>query len=402
MGNGDGRGRAGEPDPQPIDLDGLRVLAFCDHFTEEPVGGAEIVASHVYRHLMSQGAEVLVISAVPGARTGPVSVHGIPAQVVAARDLSGMLNAQVTLSRRVASVARTAARELRPNVLHASSIHFRGSLAAARRARGDGTPLVTTGHIGSIAALPVVKRTATASYEHTIGRFILKSSAHVIAVSDDVAARMERLGTPPEKVSVVRNGVDHDRFHPRPRDDGAKRVVFVGRLIENKGPLLALRAFARAAPDSATLTFAGDGPMRRALEDAAQRLGVAGAVTFLGRVNDVGKLIGTADVMIRPSLTEGQSLALLEGMASEACIIASDIPANRELIEPEQSGLLAEPGNADDLARQLGRVLNDDALRRRLAAAGRRRSLAYSWGTCGRETGRILAAAAAAPHREPL
>ena len=384
---------------ESMNLEALRVLAFCDYFTEKPVGGAEIVAVHVYRYLISKGAEVLVVSATPGTKTKLTSVQGVPTQTVAGRDLSRLFNAQVTLSRRVGSEARAAAGVFRPNVLHASSIHFRGSLAAARQARHYRTPLVTTGHVGSISALAMVKRAATASYENTVGRFILRSSSRVIAVSHNVARHLESLGAQRDRITVVPNGVDHERFHPCRRAAHEQRVVFVGRLIGNKGPHLALEAFAKTARDFTTLTFAGDGPMRQKLETEARRLGVAPSVTFLGQVDDVSELIGTADVMIRPSLTEGQSLALLEAMASGACVVASDIPANRELIEPEQAGLLSEPGSADDLARQLRRVIDDDALRQRLAAEGRRRSLAHSWVACGRETGKVLAEAARFPHQ---
>ncbi len=54
---------------ESMNLEALRVLGFCDYFTEKPVGGAEIVAVHVYKYLISQGAEVLVVSATPGTKT---------------------------------------------------------------------------------------------------------------------------------------------------------------------------------------------------------------------------------------------------------------------------------------------------------------------------------------------
>ncbi len=380
--------------PPGRDLKGLRILGFCDHFTEAPGGGAEIVASHVYRFLRSRGAEVEVVSVVPEFETHRTTVDGIPTQVIAGRDLSRIVNAQVTLSRRAGSVGRTAVTEFRPDVLHASSIHFRSSLAAARIGRSMKLPLVTTAHVGSVHALSPITRVATALYEQTIGRFILRASDRVIAVSEDVANHVTSRGARSDRTTVIHNGVDHERFHPQPGPDDRVNILFLGRLINNKGPMEALQAFGRLEPSAARLAFAGDGPMRSRLERVAARLGVADTVTFLGRVGDVPDLLAASNVLIRPSHTEGQSLAILEAMASEVCVIASDIPANAALVEHGVTGLLAQVGNTSDLTKQLARAVTDRPLRQRLAAAGHEQSLAYSWEKCAAETGAVLAEAA--------
>ncbi len=382
-------------------LPGLRILAFCDHFTEVQGGGAEIVAKEVYQHLQSKGAEVMVVSVVPGAATGETTVHGIPTMLVKGHDLSRILNAQVTISRHVTSVGREMLAYFQPDVLHASSIHFRSAVSAARIARSAELPLVTTAHVGSVRALPLLTRAATTLYESTTGRFILRASDRVIAVSKSVADHIATRLVSRDMITIVDNGVDHTRFQPHKAPKGRKNILFVGRLIHNKGPMEALQAFARLGDPVATLTFAGDGPMRGRLDKEAARLGVGQSVTFLGRVADVATTLASSDVLIRPSLTEGQSLALLEAMAAGVCIVASDIPANADMVQHDVTGLLARHGDVEDLADKLRRVVEDEQLRDRLADAGHQHSLAFSWERCGAGTGAVLATAAKTARTEP-
>jgi glycosyltransferase involved in cell wall biosynthesis len=373
---------------------GLRILGFCDYFSESSSGGAEKVTAEVYSRLQTLGAQVTVLSATPGRTGGATTVHGIPTRIVPAVNLAKIVNAQVALAPGLLGAARRLAEELRPQVLHATSVHFQGSRAAALLARRRRLPLVTTGHVAAMSQLPLATRTATTLYEHTAGRFILRTSSRVIAVSESVATHLRQLGAPADRTVVVHNGVDHDRFHPRPRDLDRPQVVFVGRLIDNKGPADALNAFATAAIPGAHLTFVGDGPMRARLEADGARLGLTGAVHFTGHLDDVSPILGSADVLIRPSRTEGQSLAILEAMAAGVCVLASDIPANRELVDDGLSGLLATVGDIPALARRLSRLLTDHPFRDRLAAQGRQRALQHSWEVCARDTGLVLTDAA--------
>ena len=263
-------------------LDGLRVLGFCDYFTEDSSGGAEKVTAEVYTRLIEQGAEIRVVTTVPGIPSGEATPWGIPTAFAPGRDLSRVLDAQVTLAPGLLGLGKREIAGFRPDVLHASGLHFQSSLAASILARRRDLPLVTTGHIGSVAEMPGLIRVATSTYERSVGRFILKSSSRVIAVSQAVADHMVFLGARPELVQVVPNGVDHDRFFPG--SDSGVRVgfVFVGRLINNKGPDEVLDAFVTVSRSDATLTFIGDGPMRTELESKVNRLGMQNRVKFSG------------------------------------------------------------------------------------------------------------------------
>jgi len=385
------------------DVDGLRVLAFCDYFSPGSCGGSERVAAETYRRLAGWGANVtLVTASVSGTADGAVD-DGYRVVSVPARDLSGFLGAQLALSGRLFGEAFRTGATLGPQVIHAHSLHFQGSVVAATYQRARKVPMVTTVHLAGLAHLSAPVRLTTGLYERTIGRFILGSSAAAIAVSEPVAAHVITRHMAPERVLVVHNGVDHEVFHPAGAPPGprAPNIVFVGRLLANKGPQLLMEALAELAGEGIrfTATFVGDGPMRSMLARRAGDAGIADQVRMTGAVppNQVAAVLRTADVAVRPSFSEGLPLAVLEAMACGVCVVASDVAGNAELVSDGTNGLLFQPGDAQALAMALRRVLGDEGLRRRLAADGHRTSLGYSWDACAAATGEILAAAARRP-----
>jgi glycosyltransferase involved in cell wall biosynthesis len=203
-----------------------------------------------------------------------------------------------------------------------------------------------------------------------------------IAVSREIAGELvERLGWPAEKIEVVHNAVDVDRFDelsapPGLRDEigaGGERpmVVTIGRLDEQKGYPVLLEAAARLP--EAIFVIAGEGPERPGLEALADRLDVRDRVRFLGHRTDVPQLLAAGDVFALPSLHEGTSLAVLEAMAARRPVVGTAIGGTEELIDDGESGLLVPPGDADALAAALGRLLADAGLRDSLAARGRER-----------------------------
>ena len=378
--------------PGPASLRGVRILAFCDYFSASSCGGSERVALEVYRRLAEWGAEVAVVTA--GAAAGVTDVAGLRVFPVPTLDLARYVGAQVAVAPGARRVALQAAAEVRPHVLHANHLMFQTSLAAALVQPRVGVPLVSTAHLGSLASLPAAVRLPATVHEQAVGRFILRRSRRVIAVSASVAAHVASLGVDPSLIDVVPNGVDHGRFHPPPaeRGEGPPTIAFVGRLIANKGPALLVEALATLAATGLDFTaqVVGDGPLRARLERDVSRLGLGGPVSFTGEVADVAERLRDADILVRPSLTEGLPLAVLEAMASGACVLASDIPGNAELVVAGESGLLFRPGDARHLATQLATLVLDPALRRRLAAEGCRRAGAYSWDATAEATAKVL------------
>jgi glycosyltransferase involved in cell wall biosynthesis len=379
-------------------LRGLRVLAFCDYFTEDSSGGAERVAFEVYSRLTSWGAEVQLITAVPPGMSVPGEIAGMRVRAVPGVDLRRALRVQAMLAPALLWETTRVARGFRPHVLHANSLHFQTTIAAAALRKRLGAPLVTTAHIGALDDLPRMTRVATEAYERSLGRLIVGRSRQVIAVSDAVQAHMLSLGVDVARCPVVPNGVDHQRFLPRPASDEATVpvIMFVGRLIGNKGPevLLAALATLRRQGIDFRAVYVGDGPMRAQLEQATAEAGLDDAVEFRGHRTDVPHQLRQADLIVRPSQTEGMPLTVLEAMATRVCVVASDIPGNRSLVRDEENGVLVPPGQGDALAGALAGLIQNPRRRERLAGEGYRTALAHSWDACAMTTGAILAGAA--------
>jgi glycosyltransferase involved in cell wall biosynthesis len=327
---------------------------------------------------------------------GDVSVATIPTL-----DLSRFLGLQLSVTFGGLGRARTYARALRPALLHANGLEFQTSLTAARLRRTTSIPLVLTAHLAGFDAMPQPWRTLGDVHQQTIGRHLLGRADRIIAVSHAVARHVETLGAPSGRVRIVPNGVDHERFRAGPSRGREVRLLFVGRLVPNKGADDAVRAFAgvRRLRGDVSLTVVGDGPQREDLAALARRLGVADGVRFAGWARDVERYLAEADVLLRPTRTEGMPLTVLEAMASGVCILASDVPGNAELIDDGRTGVLVPAGDVRALAAALRRLVDDGAERSRLAGAAREASLGYSWDRCARETLDVFVDAARTPAR---
>jgi glycosyltransferase involved in cell wall biosynthesis len=383
--------------PQSTAISALRILATCEFVPSESCGGSDHVVWQVYRRIAAWGANVTILCFAPAGQ-GRVDFRRDGMRVIGVRalDLSRILRAEATVSASLIREATRVADDVRPTTVHANSLHFQSSAIAAMLARRRRLPLVTTAHIGDLKNLPRVMRSCVRTHERTMGRFILSTSRRVIAVSPSVEQHLHKLGVPASKTIVVPNGVDHQQFHPAPQrraaGDRRARIAFVGRMIPNKGPdlfLEALRALAGMQIDFDAILI-GDGPSRASLASSAVRYGLKDHVSFTGRVDNVAELLREVDVFVRPSLTEGMPLAVLEAMATGVCVVASDTGGNTDLIRHEQNGLLFRAGDSDDLATNLARVVVDRPLRLRLADAARACSAAHSWDDCAAATATVL------------
>ena len=177
---------------------------------------------------------------------------------------------------------------------------------------------------------------------------------------------------------MVFNGIEVERFakaEPAPTD--GPTVLFIGRHEERKGLEVLLAAFDHL-PGDVRLWVAGDGPQTEALK--AQTVGDA-RIEWLGRVTDqeaASRLRG-ADLFCAPSLHgESFGIVLLESMAAQTPIVASDLPGYRNVATPEADSVLVEPGDPVALADAIRRVLTDSTLAAGLVAAGEQRANEFS------------------------
>jgi len=191
-----------------------------------------------------------------------------------------------------------------------------------------------------------------------IGRRWLQQAGALQAISQRIAATLAQAGFPRERIVALPNAVDTGRFGMRaaPRDEAAPLdVLFVGRLAREKDLPTLLAAWARAFParGRARLRLVGGGVLEAALRAQAAELGIAADVEFLGHRDDVEALIGTADLGVLPSITEGLSNTLLEFMAGGLPVVASRVSGSEDVVAGGRNGWLVEPGDVAGLTAAL-------------------------------------------------
>jgi glycosyltransferase involved in cell wall biosynthesis len=216
----------------------------------------------------------------------------------------------------------------------------------------------------------------------------LRSTAEVsrsmdarVAISAHVAERLRQDGVPPERIRLIRNGVDLERFRPREPSTGRPAILFLGRLDAVKRPMM----LAEIADELATLRgrdfrilVAGDGPELRPLQAKVAHRRLADLFEFAGFAGDTPALFAKAAILVLPSRSEGVPLSILEAMASGIPVVASNVGAVAEAIDAS-CGVLIDSGDDETrrFAAAIDQLLNDGHLRSRLGSAGRRKVEAY-------------------------
>lgn len=267
----------------------------------------------------------------------------------------------------------------RPEVIHA--LHgYRSGPAGVALARALGAALVI-GLRGTDVSVDLHDRSRrevmldaldAADAIVAFARFMLEP---ILAARPSLASRAH----------VVAHGVADAFFaegERRLESPGTLRFLLPANLRSIKAPHVAVLGLDPLAASRPDLRLMVAGPVIE--PEVGRRLAQAAAsrpwVTLLGEVPhaEMPALLATADVVMNTSIAEGMSNAVLEAMAMGRALLVSDIPAHREIVEPEVSGLLFDvsgsDGGAADLARQAARLAEDPALRARLGRAARARA----------------------------
>lgn len=215
-------------------------------------------------------------------------------------------------------------------------------------------------------------------------RMVLRRFPLVVAVSSEVKDTLVRAGASASKVTVLLNGIDPSAF----RADSGRRervrralqygpddqvIGAVGRLEEQKRFDLLIGAFAALRHEwpRARLVIAGDGSLRPQLEQLASRLGVENTCRFLGHRLDVADLHDGFDLFVQSSEYEGTPNAVLEALAMETPLVATDVGGTRELALPGIHALIVPPHDASALRSAMVAVLADPVAARKRAGEGR-------------------------------
>lgn len=214
-----------------------------------------------------------------------------------------------------------------------------------------------------------------------------------VALSPDLARYLcDRVGIGAERIALIYNGVDVQRFCPSPngrapiegcpfRDPDHWLVGTVGRMEAVKDQTNLARAFVTALrTQPATrqrmrLVLVGDGALRSRAEAILQEAGMRELAWLPGERADVPQVLRGLDCFVLPSLAEGVSNTILEAMACGLPVVATRVGANEDLIEDGETGQLVPPADSEALARGIAAYFNDPVTARRHGDAGRQRVL---------------------------
>ena len=195
-------------------------------------------------------------------------------------------------------------------------------------------------------------------------------------------ALIETYSLPPEKIRVVYNGVSSAIIEKSTAQIECadtlnnKVLLFVGRTIGTKNEVSLLQAMPSILSryPNAQLVVIGDGYWHETLRDVARALGIEANVTFINYVphNEIITYYRNADVFVFPSFSEGLPKVVLEAMASELPVVATDVDGNNELVIDGYNGYLVRPNSPGDIAEKVLDLLKDNEQAKRLGKNGRR------------------------------
>ncbi len=246
--------------------------------------------------------------------------------------------------------------------------------------------LVVTVHDLVTSELPALHTSRSRQTQHR-QMLALARTAAVLTVSHATAQALVDHGVDETLIHVTPNGLSRLPPALAPPVPPDPFVLVVGTLEPRKGHEILLRAIAQAGLEQLRLVFAGPPAGRSSdLHVLARTLGLGERLTILGEVDDavLAGLYRDALALCMPSFGEGFGLPVLEAMSFGTPVIASDLPALREVAG--DAAVFASPGDIGALARALRRVVADQDLRERLARQGTARAALFTWDATAEKT----------------
>jgi len=217
---------------------------------------------------------------------------------------------------------------------------------------------------------------------------LMKRSDALIAVSKYTVDELTELyGIEEKKIHVIYNGVDINKFKPRPDraklrrefglEEEKKIVLFVGRLYHRKGLEILLRSIPPVLQEFSDVKFAISGTgfkkKEESLRNLAKKLEIEDYVTFLGYVPDekLPDLYAASDIFVLPAIYENFPFAILEAQATGLPVISTKVGGIPEFLADNENGFLIDPGDSTQLTQRVLTLLQDPKLAKEMGRRGR-------------------------------
>jgi len=370
----------------------MSILHVVQFSLPEVCSGYTLRTQAIVREQQALGLEPVVLTSPRHPTDQPCDVRGVrhfrcPPERTAATVWTRDVRRVRALARRIAEVAQAVGSV---KVIHAHSPVLCG-LAALRAARQLRLPVVyeVRGLWEEAMVQEVPRRRFGARY--LLARFseshVCRRANAVIAISEGLRSDLGGRGAPPDRITVVPNGVDTEAFAPRPESPGWRvrhgllegpLVLYLGAIRRYEGVEVLLDAFRliRTRSPGAQLAVVGGGEDSGRVASLAAERGAGVAV--LGSVphDSVGEFYAAADIVAYPRLSTRATelvtpLKPLEAMAMAKAIVASDVGGLREMLTDGETACLVPPGSVAALADGLADLLDDESQRLRLGQTAR-------------------------------
>jgi glycosyltransferase involved in cell wall biosynthesis len=353
----------------------MRVLFWTPEFWPG-IGGVEVLAAKLLPALRERGYEFIVVT--PSKPTGVPDKEyykGIPVYRFPFRSAENYTDASrlLDLRQRIAKLKKAFA----PDLIHLNSLDVGGDFFHMTTAQAYPCSSLVSLH---------VDWPRLAGKGNCLAEQMLRCAGWVAACSAAML-RTAREAVPEiiSKSSVVYNGREIPTIQPDPVSFDPPVVLCIGRLADEKGFDLALRAFASVIHrlPKARLMIAGDGPARPTLEQLTAKLGLGGAVKFVGWVepDGVAKVLNSSTLVVVPSRWEEPfGLVALEAALMGRAVLATRVGGLPEVVLDQQTGILVEKENSDALAEAIIYLLEHPAVAVSMGRAGMRRAReVFAW-----------------------
>ncbi|MBI5161951.1 MAG: glycosyltransferase [Micrococcales bacterium] len=336
------------------------------------INGSASFAKRLAAELTRRGHDVHVVAPSPDgpARTGPETHAGAELTVHRLRSWKWPPHPWIrfALPWRVKANARRILTSVQPDVVHFQS-HIVTGAGFAPVAKSRGIRLIGTNHTMpeniaqhvTVLPKPLLDGLVRAQW---------RSAARIFGLAEQVTSPTQRSADYFERmtglrgVHAVSNGIDTTQYTPDFAPKAQKRIVFVGRLDDEKHIDELIDATARLDPAlDARVDIVGAGEAKHRLQAQAQRIGVADRVAFHGKISDeeLRGILTRGTVFAMPSRAELQCIAAMEAMATALPVVGANAMALPHLVHDGENGYLYEPGDIDGLVTGLTKVLTASA-----------------------------------------
>ena len=231
-------------------------------------------------------------------------------------------------------------------------------------------------------------------------KYIFRRVTMITTVSEALHEKMLSLGGPPDKVHTIPNGIDCQIFRPLSKDKlreilhlppERKIVIWIGRFVTIKGVEFLIESIPEVLENEPTTFFVlvGTGELKEQIQTQVQQMGMTESVLFTGKIptENIPLWLNAADIFVLPSLNEGRPNVILEAMACEVPVVATQVGGILEIVKDGENGFLVPSKNSSILAKRLLTLLKDASLCIQMGKTGRKMifEMELTWEQCAKK-----------------